>query len=309
MKNVLRVAGAWLISDCAADGPRDQTQDYEIDWVRVIPFILMHLVCLFVFVVGVSWIAVIVALSLYLLRVFAIGAFYHRYFSHATYKANRFWQFIFAIWGASATQRGPIWWAAHHRDHHTKSDTPEDAHSPVHHGFFWSHVGWFLSRRHYYYNAKRVQDLLRFPELRILDRLDTLVPFLLAVGMYFLGVHLEHAHPELHTNGWQMLIWGFFISTVVLLHCTVSINSVMHRFGVKRFPTKDNSRNNVLFALLTLGEGWHNNHHFYGTSTRQGFVWYEVDITYYVLKLMEKLRIIRDIRGVPDRVMEQRNQL
>lgn len=307
MKHIFRVAKAWLLSDSAVYEKVDNTKDYEIDWLRVIPFIMMHLVCLFVFAVGVSWIAVTVAFVLYCIRIFAIGAFYHRYFSHATYKANRFWQFIFAILGASATQRGPLWWAAHHRDHHTKSDQPHDPHSPVQHGFFWSHVGWFLSRRHYYFNASRIKDLMRFAELRLLDRLDTLVPVLLAVGTYYLGAYLEHAYPSLHTNGWQMLIWGFFISTVFLLHVTVSINSVMHRFGVKRFPTKDNSRNNWLFAILTFGEGWHNNHHYYATSTRQGFVWYEFDLTYYILKLMQKLHIIHDMRGVPKDVMALRN--
>ncbi len=307
MKKIFKTARAWLVNNSAVQDLQNQGQDYKIDWLRVIPFILMHVVCLLAFVVGVSWPAVIVAFALYMIRVFAIGAFYHRYFSHATYKTNRFWQFIFAVLGASATQRGPIWWAAHHRDHHTKSDMPDDPHSPVHHSFFWSHIGWFLSHRHYYYNASRVKDLLRFPELRLLDRMDTLVPLLLAVGVYYLGVYFQHAHPEWHTNGWQMLIWGYFISTVILLHVTVSINSIMHRFGVKRFPTKDNSRNNLLFALLTLGEGWHNNHHYYASSTRQGFVWYEVDFTYYVLKLMEKLRMIRNIRAVPEHVMAVRN--
>ena len=187
-----------------------------------------------------------------------------------------------------------------------RSDKPNDAHSPVQHGFFWSHVGWFLSRRHYYYNAKRVQDLLRFPELRILDKLDTLVPLLLAIGTYYLGAYLQRAYPGLNTNGWQMLIWGYFISTVFLLHVTVSINSIMHRFGVKRFPTEDNSRNNAILAVFTLGEGWHNNHHYYPTSTRQGFVWYEIDMTYQILKFMQFIGIIRNIREVPEKVMQAR---
>jgi stearoyl-CoA desaturase (delta-9 desaturase) len=276
-----------------------------IDWVRALPFILLNLSVVAVFWVGMSPVAVITALVLYVGRVFSIGAFYHRYFSHRTYKANRFWQLIFAIMGASAVQRGPLWWATHHRQHHMYADEYEDAHSPVRHGFLWSHIGWFMSKKHYYYNVERVKDLARFPELVFLDRYDSLVPLLLGVSLFTSGVLMQHFAPGMHTSGWQMLVWGFSISTIAVFHTTVSINSISHRYGKRRFNTKDNSRNSLLLALITLGEGWHNNHHHFPGTARQGFMWWEIDITYYVLKLMEKLRMISDVRGVPKSVLDK----
>ncbi|MDR3492639.1 MAG: acyl-CoA desaturase [Gammaproteobacteria bacterium] len=275
----------------------------KIDWIRALPFILLNLSCLLVFFVGYSAVAVITALVLWVVRVFFIGAFYHRYFSHRTYKANRFWQFIFAIMGASAAQRGALWWATHHRHHHVASDQPEDAHSPVQHGFLWSHVGWFLSEKNYYYNPERVADLTKFPELVFLDKFDGLVPMLLALCLYIAGSLLHHFMPSLGTSGFQMLVWGFSISTIVLFNTTVTINSISHIYGKRRFETKDNSHNSFLLALLTLGEGWHNNHHHYPSAARQGFMWWEVDITYYILKLMEKLHIISDVRNVPKAIL------
>ncbi len=277
----------------------------KIDWIRALPFILLNLSCLFVFVVGFSGVALTVALVLWFVRVFSIGAFYHRYFSHRTYKANRFWQFIFAILGASAVQRGPLWWASHHRHHHVVSDQPDDAHSPIHHGFLWSHVGWFLSEKNYYYNPEHVKDLAKYPELVFIDRYDSLIPTILGVSLFCLGSLLNYLAPSLGTSGFQMLIWGFCISTVAVFNTTVTINSISHLFGRRRFETKDNSHNSFILGLLTLGEGWHNNHHHYPASTRQGFMWWEIDITYYILKLMEKLHIISDVRGVPKLILEK----
>ncbi|MDR3477276.1 MAG: acyl-CoA desaturase [Gammaproteobacteria bacterium] len=277
----------------------------KIDWVRALPFILLNLSCLLVFCVGFSWVAFTTALALYFIRVFSIGAFYHRYFSHRAYKANRFWQFIFAVMGASAAQRGPLWWATHHRQHHMFADTKEDPHSPIQHGFLWSHTGWFLSKKNYYYNAERVTDLTRYPELVFLDRYDGLVPAVLALSLFLVGVLLNHVAPSLGTTGSQMLVWGFSISTIAVFHTTVSINSISHRFGKRRFQTKDNSHNSWILALLTLGEGWHNNHHHYPAAARQGFMWWEIDITFYMLKLLEKLHIIKDLRGVPKIILEK----
>jgi stearoyl-CoA desaturase (delta-9 desaturase) len=277
----------------------------KIDWLRALPFILLNLSVVAVFWVGFSWVALTTALILWVTRVFSIGAFYHRYFSHRTYKANRFWQFIFAIMGATAVQRGPLWWATHHRQHHMYADEYEDAHSPVKHGFLWSHIGWFMSKKHYYYNPERVKDLARFPELVFLDRFDSLVPLLLATSLFVAGVLMHRYAPGLGTTGWQMFIWGFSISTIAVFHTTVSINSISHRWGKRRFQTKDNSRNSLFLALLTLGEGWHNNHHHYPGTARQGFMWWEVDITFYVLKLMERLRIISDVRGVPKTILDK----
>ena len=274
-------------------------QSDSIDWPRIIPFVLMHAVCLFAFEVGASPVAVATAVALYFVRMFAITGFYHRYFSHRTYKTSRLGQFIFGLLGASAVQRGPVWWAAHHRHHHAHSDRVEDLHSPVQHGFIRSHMGWFLTKRGFVPDLKRVRDLLQFPELRWLDRFDILVPVALAVGLFFAGV-LLHAHaPQLGTTGWQMLIWGFFISTVACYHGTYTINSLSHVFGRQRYRTGDSSRNNWLLALITLGEGWHNNHHHYPSSARQGFYWWEIDITWYVLKLLSWIGIIWDLKPVP----------
>jgi stearoyl-CoA desaturase (delta-9 desaturase) len=240
-----------------------------------------------------------VAAALYVVRMFALTGFYHRYFSHRTFQTSRPVQFVFAAIGASCVQRGPLWWAAHHRHHHRVTDTPADPHSPRVHGFLWSHVGWFLTPRNFRTDLARVPDLAKYPELRWLDRFDIAVPVVLAVAMFGLGVLLQHAAPQLGTSGGQMLAWGFFVSTVVLFHATVTINSLAHRYGKRRFNTKDDSRNNLWLALLTFGEGWHNNHHFFPGSSRQGFRWWEVDVTWYGLKLMSMLGLVRGLKPVP----------
>lgn len=302
MKRILSL----LVKLFANDSTRpDPDYSEKVDWLRAVPFILLNLSCLLVFWVGFSWVAFTTAAILYFLRVFFIGAFYHRYFSHRAYKTNRFWQAVFAVLGASAVQRGPLWWATHHRQHHMVADQPEDAHSPLQHGFLWSHVGWFLSKKNYYYNAERVTDLTRYPELVFLDRFDSLVPIILGVSLFAAGVLLAHFAPALGTNGLQMFIWGFSISTIAVFHTTVSINSLSHKYGSRRFETKDNSHNNFWLALLTLGEGWHNNHHHYPAAAQQGFMWWEIDITFYLLKLLEKLHIIHDLRTVPKTILDK----
>ncbi|MEO7725956.1 MAG: acyl-CoA desaturase [Burkholderiales bacterium] len=278
----------------------------RIDWLRVVPFIGLHLTCIGVIWVGVSAFAVGVALALYVLRMFAITGFYHRYFSHRAFRTSRAVQFLFALIGTASVQRGPLWWAAHHRHHHRHADTPEDPHSPRQHGFFWSHMGWFLTQRGFRTDTTRIVDLLRFPELRLLDRYDVLVPIGLACLLYFGGGRLAAAHPELHTSGAQLLIWGFFISTVVLFHVTVTINSIAHRWGTRRFDTNDDSRNNALLAVLTFGEGWHNNHHHFPGSARQGFAWWEVDLTWYVLRGLAALGIVWDLKPVPVGLVRRR---
>jgi stearoyl-CoA desaturase (delta-9 desaturase) len=280
----------------------DASEADAVDWARIVPFAAMHLACLGVIWVGASPVAVGAAVALYLVRMFAITGFYHRYFSHRTFKTSRATQFVFALVGASAVQRGPIWWAAHHRHHHAHSDRPEDAHSPLQHGFLWAHMGWFLSRRHFTPDLGRVRDLTRFPELRWLDRFDILVPFLLALGLLGLGHFLDARWPELGTSGAQMLVWGFFISTVACYHGTYTINSLCHVWGRRRYATGDGSRNNFLLAILTLGEGWHNNHHRYPMSARQGFYWWEVDLTYYGLRALAALGLIEDLKPVPPEV-------
>ncbi len=283
----------------AADETSAPGDERRIDWLRVAPFIGLHVACIGLIWVGFSWFALWTALALYAVRMFAITGFYHRYFSHKAFRTSRPLQFLFALIGSMSVQRGPLWWAAHHRNHHRHSDTPADVHSPVQHGFLWAHMGWFLTRAGFRTDRSVIKDLLKYPELRLLDRFDILLPVMLAVGLFFAGDYLEAHHPELGTSGPQLLIWGFFISTVVLFHATVTINSLAHRFGRRRYPTNDHSRNSLLLALITFGEGWHNNHHHYPGSARQGFRWWEIDLTYYALKLMSWLGLIWDLKPVP----------
>lgn len=304
MKKLHQSITQWISNGHSKEIDPNQLRN-KIDWVRALPFILLNLSCLCVFWVGFSWTAFIAAIVLCYIRVFSIGAFYHRYFSHRAYKTNRFWQLIFAILGASAAQRGPLWWATHHRRHHVVADEPVDAHSPVHHGFFWSHIGWFLAEKNYHYNSQNVTDLTKYPELVFLDRYDVLVPVMFAAGVFGLGTFLNHFFPALGTSGCQMLVWGFSISTVILFHITVSINSIAHKYGKRHFNTKDNSRNNLFLALLTLGEGWHNNHHHFPATAQQGFKFWQIDITYYIICMLEKLGIIWDVRRVPKEVLNE----
>ena len=296
MKNSLL---AWV------DSSRYQADKPGIDWLRILPFIGLHLACLAVIWAGVSTAAVIAFLFSYLIRMFAITAFYHRYFSHRAFKTSRTLQFVFALIGAASTQRGPLWWAAHHRQHHRCADQDSDPHAP-HHGFLWSHMGWFLSREHFATDYERIPDLAKYPELRWLDRYALLVPVAYATLWFVLGVVLSRVAPGLETSGWQMLIWGYFISTVVLIHATLTINSLAHIWGKRRYATRDDSRNNFWLALLTLGEGWHNNHHHYPGSARQGFYWWEIDLSFYALKVMSWFGLVWDIKGVPETIREAR---
>jgi stearoyl-CoA desaturase (delta-9 desaturase) len=274
----------------------------RVDWFRIVPFILLHTMCFGVIWVGWSWTAVWVATALYLIRMFAITGFYHRYFSHRTFKTNRFWQFLFAVVGNASVQRGPLWWASHHRYHHRYADQKEDVHSPSQHGFWWSHMGWLTSPANFATDKKYVRDWIRYPELRWINRFDTIIPILLAILLFVAGEFLEAHAPHLEINGLQLLIWGFFISSTVLFHATVTINSFDHMIGSRRYATQDTSRNNSTLAIITLGEGWHNNHHHYAICARQGFYWWEIDVTYYVLVLMSWLGIVWDLRPIPENV-------
>ena len=296
----------WLDSDYQAGHPDDykDTPD-RVEWIRVLPFIILHLGCFGVIWTGFSWTALAVCFALYFFRMFAITGFYHRYFSHRTFQTSRFFQFVFGLAGASAVQRGPLWWAYHHRHHHQHSDDEEDAHSPKHKGFWWAHMGWITSKKNFPTDYERVKDFAKYKELVYLNRFDTAVPVFLAVGLFLTGMWLESAYPALNVTGGQLLVWGFFISTTLLFHGTCTINSLSHVFGNRRFETTDTSKNNFLLALITLGEGWHNNHHHYMHSTRQGFKWWEIDITFYMLTIMSWFGIVWDLRGVPSKVMAE----
>lgn len=303
MFEALRLAGfrAWGWLDVRATDylPTPDNMD-RIEWQRVVPYLMIHLACVGVLWVGVSTTAVLVALATYAVRMFAITGFYHRYFAHRSFRTSRGVQFIFAVLGDTAGQRGPIWWSAQHRRHHRHSDTPQDAHSPKYHGFWWSHLWWPTSRRNFRTCLEAVKDLARYPELVLVDRFHALPPLILAFGLYGLGAGLQAHWPGLRTDGLQLAIWGFFISTVCVYHSTFAINSVAHLWGSRRYATSDDSRNSFLLALLTFGEGWHNNHHYHPRSARQGFYWWEVDITYYLLKVMEWLGLVWDLHRIPE---------
>ena len=295
--SVIRWIDSWY-------GVEDQSkaQPLKVDWLRTMPFVLLHLSCFAVIWVGWSPTAVGMAVGLFLLRMFAVTAFYHRYFSHRSFKTSRFMQFVFGVLGNTTVQRGPIWWASHHRYHHRVSDQPEDPHSPVQYGLFWSHMGWFMSKAHFAPRMELVKDLLRFPELRFLDRFDSLVPVLGGALVWTTGSVLGRVAPGLQTSGPQLFIWSL-ISTVALLHSAVTINSVAHAFGRRRYPTTDNSRNSFLLSLLTFGEGWHNNHHFYQASVRQGHHWWQVDFSWYLLVVMSWFGLVWDLKPVPEHVL------
>ncbi len=239
---------------------------------------------------------------------FAITGFYHRYFSHRSFKAGRIMQFIMAVWGNTAMQRGALWWAANHRHHHKHSDTEEDLHSPGVQGFWWSHIGWITCKRNFPTDYSQIKDLAKFPELVFLNRFDQLVPYLYGACMYALGYFLETTYPTLAVTAPQFFVWTFFVSTVFLLHGTLMINSMAHVWGKQRYKTKDDSKNSAILAIITLGEGWHNNHHRYPHSTRQGFKWWEIDITYYGLKIMSLLGLITKLRKVPDEIIQNRSK-
>ena len=277
-----------------------------LDYSVCIQFFLMHAACLLAFWTGVSVAAVVVCLALYVVRMFAITAGLHRLLAHRSYKTGRVFQFLMAFVGTAAYQKGPLWWAAHHRRHHLYADTEDDFHSPVSRSVWRSHVGWFMCRESRATDVALVSNLMKYHDLRLLNRYYALPPLMLAGATFLLGAALESYYPNLGTSGWQMLVWGFFISTVLLYHGTFTVNSLAHLFGGRRFETKDDSRNNLFVALITLGEGWHNNHHHYPSSERQGFYWWEIDVAHYALRALSWVGVVWDLRAPPAHVISPR---
>jgi stearoyl-CoA desaturase (delta-9 desaturase) len=265
--------------------------DHAIEWRKTIPFVAVHLAAIAgVAMLGVSFRGLALALVLYYVRMFGVTAGYHRYFSHRSFKTSRPAQLLLAVLAMSSSQKGVLWWAGHHRTHHKYSDRPGDVHSVLLDGFLWGHLGWLFSREYATTDTARVRDLTRYPELVWLDRWWWTPPAALGVGLFLVG-------------GWFALVWGFFVSTVLLWHGTFAINSLTHMFGRRRYVTSDNSRNSAILSVVTLGEGWHNNHHCYGASTRQGFFWWEFDPTYYVLWGLEKIGIVSALRAPPPSIL------
>lgn len=262
---------------------------------KSIPFFIAHLGCIAIFLVPFTWQLLAVCLGFYLLRMFAITIGFHRYFSHRAFKTSRAFQFVLAVGGTMAMQRGPLWWAGHHRHHHRHSDHEPDLHSPMIQGFLWAHFGWVVSGKYDTADYDAIRDFAKYPELMWLDK-------------YYYVPGLAVAAVMLAVGGLPLLVWGFVVSTVILWHITFFINSLCHLMGRRRFATDDDSRNSLILALLTLGEGWHNNHHHYMAAARQGFYWWEIDISYYALRLLALVGIVWDIREVPPHVLE-RNRL
>jgi stearoyl-CoA desaturase (delta-9 desaturase) len=246
-----------------------------------------------VIALGWSWPGFALAVALYAVRMFFVTGGYHRYFSHRSYKTSRWFQLVLAIGATSTAQKGVLWWAHHHRHHHRASDEPDDLHSPVQGGFWWSHVGWILCRDFEATDPNRIKDFARYPELVWLNRHYWLPPVALAGLLYAVG-------------GLWALVWGFAVSTVILWHLTFTINSLSHVVGRRRYATTDDSRNQWLLGFLTLGEGWHNNHHHYQVAARQGFYWWEVDLTFYALKALAAVGIVWELHGVPDHIRDRR---
>lgn len=255
-----------------------------------LPFVLAHLAVLGAIWSGVTATSLVVCVVLFAVRMFGVSAGYHRYFAHRTYEMGRVGQFLMAVLAQTSSQKGVLWWAAHHRNHHRYSDQPEDVHSPVQKGFWYAHVGWIFDPRNGPTRSTKVRDLSRFPELRWLDRYYYVPPVALGVLVFLLF-------------GWPGLFIGFFLSTVLLWHATFTINSLAHVFGRRRYDTPDDSRNSLLLALLTGGEGWHNNHHYHMFSVRQGFRWWQIDINYYVLRGLRAVRLIGPLREPPPELL------
>lgn len=257
----------------------------QLQWRSSIPFFALHLAPFGALLTGVTKTAVFLLVALYGMRMFFVTAGYHRYFAHRSFRAGRIVQALLAFGGTTAAQKGPLWWAAHHRAHHRRADRDGDVHSPKD-GFWWSHVGWILSDRHKRADLRLVADLGAYPELRWLDRHDWLGPWLLAAASFAVA-------------GWSGLFVGFFGSTVLVWHGTFLVNSVAHLVGRRRYDTPDTSRNSLVVAILTLGEGWHNNHHRFPSSVRQGHAWWEIDPTYLVLRILAAAGVIHDLRLQP----------
>jgi stearoyl-CoA desaturase (delta-9 desaturase) len=278
-----------------ADTPNASLADRKIT-ARSIPFFAVHLIAVAgVLWLGWSWSGLALAVALYYARMFGVTAGYHRYFSHRSFRTSRAMQFALALLATSSVQKGVLWWASHHRTHHKSSDQEGDVHSAQLDGFWWSHVGWILSEKHDRTDMTKVKDLARFPELVWLEKWHLVPPTVLGIALFAAG-------------GWWALVWGLFVSTSLLWHGTFTINSLTHMWGRRRYFTTDDSRNNLVLALVTMGEGWHNNHHYYQRSVRQGFFWWEIDPSYYVLRAMAAVGLVWDLH-TPSRAVRDANRL
>lgn len=284
------------------------TSGAKVEWFRCVPYIIIHGLLLLAFFHPFVWPCLLVCLFSYSARMFAITAFYHRYFSHRAFKTNRVVQFIGAFVACSSAQRGPLWWAAHHRRHHRHSDTEKDMHSPNSNSLFWSHTLWFMTDYAVPTFLKEIPDWLKFPELRFINRYDW-IPVVIWAGCFYLLGEWAWFSTLTGMNGMMTFIWGFIVPTILLYHATFAVNSLTHLWGKKRFETGDESRNNSFVALFTFGEGWHNNHHFFPGSARQGFFKGEIDMTYIGLRILSVFGLVSELRPVPAWVKKKAKDL
>jgi stearoyl-CoA desaturase (delta-9 desaturase) len=262
--------------------------------LRAVPFILLHVGAVAAAVaVAPTWTAIGLCFALYVIRMFGITGVYHRYFAHRAYRTSRWFQFVLAWIGCSAMQKGPLWWASHHRHHHKYSDQEDDPHSPIIKTFWWAHVGWVISGRFRHAPLDSIRDYTKYPELRWLDRFNWVPGFALAGLCYLVA-------------GLPGLVWGFLVSTVLLYHGTFLVNSACHVWGTRRYATTDQSKNNWWAAILTLGEGWHNNHHHYQSCARQGFKWWEIDVSYYTIRTLAAVGLVWDVREPTERALKSK---
>jgi stearoyl-CoA desaturase (delta-9 desaturase) len=275
-----------------------------------IAFGAVHLIPLAAIWTGATWFDWSVCVFLYVTRMFWVTGGYHRYFAHKSYKTSRWFQFVIAFMAMTSAQKGVLWWAAHHRHHHRHSDTPKDPHSMLIYGFWYSHVGWIVGPDFKETDYKTIGDYAKYPELMWLNKHYLVPPVTLAVLVTAIGAWVNGGSPLLMFThfGLSTLFIGFFLSTVILYHGTFSINSIMHHFGTQRYESNDESKNSLWLALLTLGEGWHNNHHYYEVTAKQGFFWWEIDFTYYGLKFLSWLGLIWDLKGVPKHILHSKNK-
>jgi stearoyl-CoA desaturase (delta-9 desaturase) len=260
-------------------------------FLRKTAFLGFHCLSLLALYTGVSAGSAIFCFIMCFMMMFGVTAGYHRYLSHRTFKTSRLFQAILALMGTLSLQKGNLWWAANHRDHHRYSDEKEDIHSPIQKGFWWSHIGWILSTDHEHTRWEKIKDFAKFPELVWLNT-------------YWLGVYIAMCVIVLLTLGLQYLVWGCFIATLISMHITFSVNSLLHLWGRRTYKTADQSRNNYFLAILTLGEGFHNNHHYYPASAAQGFHWWQIDITYYILWMLQKVGIVWGLRKPSQQVKD-----
>ncbi|MBI1790784.1 MAG: fatty acid desaturase [Acidobacteria bacterium] len=266
--------------------PSSSSSKLKINWLTTTVLVVFHLgavAALFMF----DWKAVLVASFLYWLAIgCGIGMGYHRLLTHRSYKVPRFIEQFLAICGTLTLEGGPIFWVATHRLHHQNSDKPGDPHSPRD-GAFWSHMGWIMLGESKHSDTRQMSrytpDLSKDPFYRWLNSFHY-VP-LVILGLTLLAV-----------GGVKMMMWGVFVRVVVGLHSTWLVNSATHMWGRRRFRTTDDSRNNWWVALLTFGEGWHNNHHAHPNSSRHGLAWYELDLTYVQIRLLELFGVARGVK-------------